>query len=146
MKTIAYFEVDGTPVPKARPRLKRGGAFTPPKTKAYERLVAGYAKRAMGNTRPSHKPIIARMEFYLPRPMTHFRTGRHAGELKEWAIGMRHVVKPDIDNLIKAILDACNGIVYKDDSQVVIVIIGKDYGVKPRAEITFEELEEIAGC
>jgi Holliday junction resolvase RusA-like endonuclease len=35
--------------------------------------------------------------------------------------------KPDLDNLLKLLKDACNGIVWMDDSQVVIMIAKKVY-------------------
>ena len=40
----------------------------------------------------------------------------------------RPAVKPDIDNLVKAVLDACNGICYKDDAQVCEIYAKKQYG------------------
>lgn len=49
--------------------------------------------------------------------------------------------KPDIDNVIKIILDALNGIAYKDDCQVVEVIAVKKYTEETeRVELEFEEL------
>lgn len=48
--------------------------------------------------------------------------------------------KPDIDNLAKSILDALNGVIYKDDSQVVVLTLQKYYDDDPRAEITIEEM------
>ena len=50
--------------------------------------------------------------------------------------------KPDLDNLQKALLDAMNGIVYKDDSQIVeINNIKKYYGVRPCIMVDIEEME-----
>lgn len=52
--------------------------------------------------------------------------------------------KPDLDNVAKIILDALNGIAYKDDSQVVRLHIEKEYADddKPRVEVILRELEE----
>lgn len=36
-------------------------------------------------------------------------------------------VKPDIDKLIRAVLDALTGVAYKDDSQVIMVTATKHY-------------------
>jgi Holliday junction resolvase RusA-like endonuclease len=53
---------------------------------------------------------------------------------------IRPAVKPDIDNLVKAILDALNGgIAYEDDKQIVELTAVKLYG-DPRTEIMLEEL------
>ena len=39
-----------------------------------------------------------------------------------------HIKKPDVDNLAKAVLDALNGIIYRDDSQVNKLSVSKLYG------------------
>ena len=39
-----------------------------------------------------------------------------------------HVYKPDADNLAKFVLDALNGVYYKDDSQIYELIVRKQYG------------------
>ena len=57
-----------------------------------------------------------------------------------------HIKRPDIDNLIKFIYDVCNGIVWKDDSQVVDEYAKKVYGEVSRTLlwITVLENEELA--
>lgn len=49
-------------------------------------------------------------------------------------------VKPDIDKLLRAILDACTGVLWRDDAQVVEVVMQKQYSSPERAYITVEEL------
>lgn len=50
----------------------------------------------------------------------------------------------DVDNLVKSICDALNGIAYNDDSQIVDLIVGKyQDAANPRAEIFLEELDDI---
>jgi Holliday junction resolvase RusA-like endonuclease len=39
-------------------------------------------------------------------------------------------VKPDLDKLIRTVLDAATGRVFKDDSQVIILNARKDYGTR----------------
>lgn len=48
-------------------------------------------------------------------------------ELKERAV-IWHPGRPDTDNLVKFVLDCCNGILWEDDSQCVIVNACKRYG------------------
>lgn len=50
--------------------------------------------------------------------------------------------KPDIDNVVKAVLDALNKVAYRDDNQVVELQIRKQYSERPRLEICNERLEE----
>ena len=47
--------------------------------------------------------------------------------------------KPDIDNVIKSVLDGLNGVAYEDDKQVVKLTANKYYGVQPRVEITIKD-------
>ena len=44
-----------------------------------------------------------------------------------------------LDNIAKAILDSLNGIAYKDDSQIVSMVVSKKYSNRPRVEITLKE-------
>lgn len=69
-------------------------------------------------------PITLTVWFFLPRPNTDFVGGRRqAGNLKPSARTCRAVsVYPDIDNLLKFLLDSLNGIVYEDDKQVAKLI------------------------
>jgi len=41
------------------------------------------------------------------------------------------VVKPDIDNFFKLLCDACNGVIWKDDSQICLAVVGKKYYPAP---------------
>lgn len=53
------------------------------------------------------------------------------------------VVKPDIDNLFKAVTDACTGVIWHDDNQIVKVKMEKRYAEKPRVEMEINELGEL---
>jgi Holliday junction resolvase RusA-like endonuclease len=48
--------------------------------------------------------------------------------------------KPDIDNYFKAVTDAVNGILYKDDGQIAVNICRKVYSLNPRTEIAINPL------
>lgn len=50
--------------------------------------------------------------------------------------------KPDIDNIVKGIMDSLNGVIYHDDKQVIQLVAFKAYAEKPRVEVTVEELEQ----
>ena len=60
---------------------------------------------------------IHAIRFYFSRPKAHYRTGKYAGVLKDSAPDI-HTVKPDIDKLIRCVLDALTGICCTDDSKV----------------------------
>jgi Holliday junction resolvase RusA-like endonuclease len=51
---------------------------------------------------------------------------------------IRPTKKPDIDNVAKIILDSLNCICYKDDTQIVSLIVNKYYSQEPRVEVVIE--------
>ena len=53
---------------------------------------------------------------------------------------IRPTVRPDIDNLVKIILDGLNGVAFMDDKQVIELYATKWYSAEPRTEIMVEEL------
>lgn len=71
-------------------------------------------------------PVQIDAGFYLPRPKSHYGTGRNAAVLKESAPALVSS-KPDIDKLSRALLDALTGIAYRDDAQVVRLSVVKRY-------------------
>ena len=77
-------------------------------------------------------PLFVEIIFWLPRPKSHYRTGKFAGELKPNA--PTHSVSSgsgDLDKLIRCTLDGlqakCGGTVFEDDSQVVALVAEKRY-------------------
>lgn len=112
---IADLFISGIPVAKGRPKFfRRGnfvGTYTPKKTEQYEtNLYAFAANYAQQNAvAPTDGPVAIQVKFYMPRPKSHSKKQRE----NPW-----HVSRPDKDNLVKAVLDAINGIFFKDDSQV----------------------------
>lgn len=56
--------------------------------------------------------------FYFKRPKDHYGTGKNARTLKASAPD-DHLVKPDVDNLVKPVKDALTGILWQDDCAVV---------------------------
>lgn len=107
------------PQTKGRPRFGKYGAYTPAKTRKYENELKAMIRSA--NPAMFVGPIIMEISFYMPRPKK--------PKYKYPA------VKPDIDNLQKALLDACNGLLYEDDAQIIELTARKEYGAKPRIEL-----------
>jgi Holliday junction resolvase RusA-like endonuclease len=52
----------------------------------------------------------------------------------------RPTKKPDADNVLKAICDGMNGVVWKDDVQAVEVRLSKRYGSTPGVRVRVEAL------
>ena len=91
---------------------------------------------------PLQGPIFITCKFHCARPKNHYKTGKNADQLKPTA-PIWCQTRPDIDNYLKFILDSSNGVLFKDDSQVVKVEMSKTYSISPRVEIYLEELENV---
>lgn len=129
------FVVPGDPVGKGRPRVSTIGGharmFTPKKTASYEGLIAMVGTEAMGGRVLLECPVMVEMRIVLSVPASKtkkFKAQALAGEIFP-------TKKPDMDNVIKAIYDGLNGIVWKDDVQVVDAIVRKRYGEVPGVHV-----------
>ncbi len=124
----------GKPTAKARPRFFRKGKHIGtynPQTAEEKRFLHEVQQQYTGE--PLSGPLWVDMEFVIPRPKKHFRTGKYAHYIKDTA-PFYCVNKPDVDNLIKFAMD-CMGCLYDDDKSVVAVRGVKRYGSKPRTII-----------
>lgn len=131
------FIIHAVPKPKGRPRVTRSGhAFTPKATREYEQLIISEWEVQHGKTEPTKNPVAVRVRFYMPIPKA---TSNKARE--RMAAGLEvPAKKPDIDNLLKAVLDALNGKAYHDDNQIVEISAKKLYSTEPRTEVFISEL------
>ena len=76
---------------------------------------------------PFDEPLFVQMVFNMPRPGYHFETKKHhVGELKVNA-EIYHGIAPDLDNLVKAVLDALQGVLWINDSRVCQLYTEKRY-------------------
>jgi len=142
MTFMVTFMVEGTPVPKGRPRFARRGKFvstySPKTTVDYESKVSESAKLAMGASEPLETPVGAYIYITLPIPASYSKKRTQACLSGE----ERPTKKSDIDNYCKAIFDGMNGIVFLDDSLVVSLHATKVYGTIGMVEVMIkEELE-----
>ena len=125
---------------KGRPRFARQGTFvktyTDAKTLTYEKSIQTYAKKAMGSTSPLTGAVAAYLHIGIPIPPSYSKTRQ-----KACIEGLeRPTKKPDIDNIVKAVLDGMNGIVYLDDKQVVDLHLTKVYSSKEGIDIMVKEI------
>lgn len=139
--TVAFF-VPGAPVAKGRARafVRHGHVahYTPEKTARYENLVKLAAQQAM-NSEPLEGPLSLYCTFALPVPASYSKKRTEAClSGSEWPCK-----KPDADNLLKSIKDGCNGVVWKDDCQVVQVYALKVYGGVPGVSVKVEAAQPL---
>ena len=81
-------------------------------------------------------PVQIEVDFHFRRPKSHFGTGRNAGVLKDSAPD-QHSQKPDIDKLVRCLLDSLSGVIWQDDSQVFSLTARRHWtSSQERAELT----------
>jgi crossover junction endodeoxyribonuclease RusA len=114
--------VPGRPIPQGSTKAYLPKGHTRPivtadntQTKPWRADVQAHVRQAVGPTiQIPDGPVVLDLKFVMPR---------RAAEPKR--ITPAHVRKPDLDKLIRAVLDALTGIVFTDDAQVVDIGAGK---------------------
>lgn len=136
---VVTFTVPGEPQGKGRARFGNGRTYTPEKTVAYEGLIAWAAKEAMGAREPITGPVKVSFRAVLSIPASATKKRRQA-----MLDGLILPTKtPDLDNILKAIGDGANKIVFRDDAQIVrLGDTEKVYGVTPGLTVTVERITE----
>ena len=135
------FTVHGTAVPKQRPRISGRRAYTPKRTKDYEGQVLEAFRSSYSGFYPAFgKDVPVRVCIHIIQaiPKSWPKKKQRMAEAGEIFPLSRN---GDIDNIAKSILDALNGFAYEDDCQVTTLMITKQYGVKPCAEVWLGEDE-----
>ena len=119
------FIVDGKPKGKQRPRFSRISktVYTPNKTAKYEKQIAKAYTDSGGKCIPADCYVSVSVSAFFPIPKSYSKKKRE--DCLERIL--RPDKKPDIDNIIKAVLDGLNGVAYEDDKQVVEAIGRKYY-------------------
>lgn len=115
---MTSFFVPGTPAPQGSKRYLGNGVMieSSKRVKPWRADIRAAAMQAF--KQPLTGPIRLDLLFVLPRPKSHYGTGRNAHKLKDSA-PQHHIQKPDLDKLVRAVGDALSGVAYHDDSQVV---------------------------
>ena len=110
----------------ARPRKSKAGhIYEVPEDKAYKQFIRDFIQVTLpGSYRVSTDPMYVHINMYIKLPKS---SQTIANKVKVTEGILHPVVKPDVDNLAKLILDAMNGIIYEDDKQVIELSIKKHY-------------------
>lgn len=125
------FTVPGAPQGKGRPRAVKIGGFTrlaaDRKTVAYEGLIAHAAQVAMAGRPMLDCPVECVVFIDAPVPASWSQRKQRqalAGEVLP-------TTKPDADNVVKAVFDGLNGVLWRDDVLVVDLRVRKRYAATP---------------
>lgn len=135
------FTVYGKPIGKGRPRWGNGRMYTPKDTTEYEERVAEACLKAMKEADilqiPADRPVGVFVKAYYPIPKSWSKKKQGRA-----VMGIETpVVKADVDNVLKILLDGMNGTIFEDDKQVIWAYVHKIYSLEPRVEISVEEVK-----
>ena len=133
------FTLKGKPKALKRHRSTRPGRMYDPSAKDKKKMWLQIAKYKP--KRPLAGDIMLKVIFFMPRPKTHYRTGKFKHILKD-DMPEYHSFTPDLDNLVKMLCDTIQGKdrMIVDDSQICMLQAVKVYGKTPRTEVIIEDI------
>lgn len=132
MNTLEFI-IPMKPYPKGRPRItKTGKAYTPKTTKQNENFIKQYlfSSLKLREIPLTTAPLYLHIDFIYQYP-------KNVNPLRKSCNFKK--TRPDIDNLVKLVFDAFNGIIYEDDSQVCELSCRKVYGEENGIHIFIKE-------
>ena len=126
------FIVTGKLRGKGRPRFTRSGiAYTPKETTEYEKRVKYEYLKSNGQYFDADSIEIYITAYYkIPKS-----ANKALRDDMEKNIVSPNNKTPDIDNIVKIVLDWLNGVAYKDDKQVCKIVSTKMFSYDERLEI-----------
>ena len=134
---IYEFEVPGRVIGKGRPRLNSytGVVYTPTRTKDYESLVEQYFLLKY----PRFKALEGRIKVNIIAYFSIPKTTKKANINEMLENNISPTKKPDIDNIVKVVLDSMNKFAFRDDNQITKLEVEKKYSIEDKIYIKIEE-------
>lgn len=120
-----HYVLDGNPIALKRPRLANDHLYDPHKQ---QKFSAGIQLASQHEGEPLTQALGLTVTFFLQLHKT-------ARKTKNQVPNAYHKQRPDLDNLLKFLLDAANGVIYQDDSQIASLTATKRYSHIPRTEV-----------
>ena len=130
---INFNETYEAPIGSPRPRFRNTGRFVQTYMPTSYTKHKDYIREQMPETL-LNKNLKVTLLFYFKPPKSWSK------RKKLLAIGQYKRTKPDIDNLIKTVLDAANEKVWNDDNQIVEIRSIKQYAEVPKIIMEVEEV------
>ena len=134
---IYEFEIPGKIIGKGRPRLNSytGQVYTPTRTKDYENLVIQYFMLKY----PRFTPFEGRVSVEITANFEVPKSAKKPEKELMLENKLNPLKKPDIDNIVKIILDAMNECAFKDDTQITKLAVEKKYAQTESIYVKIEE-------
>lgn len=145
MTETLFVCVPGDPIGKGRARVRMMGKmpmlYTPKATVEYEQRVAYEAGLSMRGADLFSGPVELKLQIFMPIPVSYTKAKKAAARLGK----LVPTKKPDLDNVLKAICDAFNGVVWIDDTQVVDCHVTKRFSDTPCVMCQVTAIEGLQG-
>lgn len=130
------FTIPGKPAAWQRARSNGKVRFDSPEQSRNKMTIAQIGAAAMNGRPPFDGPLEVTVASYWPWP-------KSMSEKKRRAYGSHFFTsRPDADNIAKLLGDALNSILWRDDAQIVELIIRKRYGLVPQTVVRVQPLVE----
>lgn len=138
MRQIQFF-VAMEPVAQGRPKFSTASGFAkaydPKKSRDAKSYVKLAAADALGIDPPLEGPLVLKITVHRPIPKSSSQR-----KIREMLSGLiMPITKPDVSNYQKLVEDALNGIVWRDDSQIIDGRCLKKFSLKPGFEVIVSE-------
>jgi Holliday junction resolvase RusA-like endonuclease len=109
-----HVTIPGLPIPSARPRVTRYGTYIPKRQQEYMEILKSSIATAMRSQRCDVARRGAAVELMVSVYIAWPKGTRKSDAITTVPL----VARPDGDNFLKMAMDAGNGVIYEDDSQV----------------------------
>ena len=133
---LMQLTIPGEPQGKQRHKWSPGGTYSPKKTVNYET----YIKELFAVKYPDFVPVEGALELELTALLTIPASISNKRKAMMKSNEIRPAKRPDVDNLVKIVMDALEKLVYKNDSQIVDESTHKFFSIRPRLEIRIYEI------
>lgn len=131
---INFNETYEAPIGSPRPRFRNTGRFVQTYMPTSYTKHKDFVREQMPNVLLDGELKVT-LSFYFEPPKS------WSNRKRLLAIGQYKRTKPDIDNLIKTVLDAANDHLWKDDNQIVEIHSFKQYAEEPKIILEVEEVQ-----
>jgi len=128
--SLLHIRIQGEPIAKARHRARRQGTGIKcynPQAQQDNWVAYLLAHELAGRPPVEDQPLEVRLLFGVAKPKSHRKYP---------------AVKPDLDNLIKSILDCANGILWSDDKLICRILAEKIYVDEPFTDIKIYKMSD----
>jgi Holliday junction resolvase RusA-like endonuclease len=137
MASVSFF-VPGLARGQGRARHSKNGGrpYTPEPTRTKQGVVMSLAMDAVAGGPMLAGPLHMRLKVYVAIPGS-WSKKKHAEAL---CCSLLPTGKPDLSNVLKLVEDSMNGVVFRDDAEIVGILVSKEYAEVPGMLVEVSEL------